>query len=162
MSDPPVAAHDQTASHHYLLHYPAHPARTSDPHYPAFNAFHQKNRKTARCRVGVRIGFDECLDAQGKPAPAPADPNAEQAGLELHHAVVEFSLQNGVDAAALAVDFPAIHPDATPEEVDAWIETEPNFWWLCAYHHRGSSGAHTAAFADWEASQYVKGLIGKG
>ena len=30
----------------------------------------------------------------------------------------------------------------------------------CAYHHRGPAGAHTAAHADFEASQYVLGLIG--
>jgi hypothetical protein len=28
-----VAAHDQTIAHHYVVHFPEHPARTDDPHY---------------------------------------------------------------------------------------------------------------------------------
>jgi hypothetical protein len=29
----------------------------------------------------------------------------------------------------------------------------------CAWHHRGAAGAHTASHSDFEASQYVQGLI---
>ena len=79
-----------------------------------------------------------------------------QPGLELHHAHVEFSLQNGIDLTALEVDYPGIS-DTT--SVGAWVETGANFRWLCAYHHRGAAGAHTATHSDWEASQYIKQLI---
>ena len=79
-----------------------------------------------------------------------------QSGLELHHAHVEFSLQNGIDLTALEVDYPGIS-DTT--SVGAWVETGANFRWLCAYHHRGAAGAHTATHSDWEASQYIKQLI---
>jgi hypothetical protein len=152
-----VAAHEAVQSHRYMMHFPEHPARTSDPHYVDFDAYHRKHRKTARCYIGQRIGFGDCTDAQGNPCPPPAD-GGEQAGLELHHAHVEFSLQAGIDLAALEHDYPGIS-DAT--SVGAWIETDVNFRWLCAWHHRGAAGAHTASHSDWEASQYVPNLISK-
>lgn len=153
-----VAAHEGAQTHHYTVHFPPHPARTSDPHYVDFDHYHRLHRKTARCYVGQRIGFDDCRDAQGKPTPAPADPNDEQEGLELHHAHVEFSLQQGIDLTALEKDFPGI---SDPTQVGAWVESDQNFRWLCVFHHRGPGGAHTAAHADWEAEQYVRGLISK-
>lgn len=151
---PAVPAHDGKQGHSYVVHFPPHPARTSDPHYKDFDAYHRKYRLTARCYVGERIGFGDCRDAQGKPALPPL--NSAQPGLELHHAHVEFSLQNGVDLKALEVDFPGI---SNPDEVGAWIETDQNFRWLCCWHHRGHAGAHTSAHADWEASLYILGLI---
>ncbi len=153
--DAQVAAHDGKQTHRYLVHFPAHPARTSDPHYVDFNAYHRRTRSTARCYIGERIGFDECRDAQGNPAPAPED--GEQPGLELHHAHIEFSLQNGVDLAALEKDYPGVSDNT---RIGAWVESATNFRWLCVHHHRGAAGAHTVAHADYEASQYIKGLIG--
>lgn len=135
-----VAAHDGAQAHRYLMHFPPHPPRESDPHYTDFNAFHRKHAATATCFIGDRVGYNHCSDGP----------------LELHHAHIEFSLQNGVDLKALEHDYPGI---SDPEKVGAWIESEANFRWLCAYHHRGAAGAHTAAHADWEASQYVQGLI---
>ncbi len=135
-----VAAHSAAQGHKYLMHFPAHPARKDDPHYVDFNAYHRKYSKTATCFIGDRVGVDHCSDGP----------------LELHHAHVEFSLQNGVDLKALEHDYPGI---SDPEAVGKWIESEANFRWLCAYHHRGAAGAHTAAHADWEASQYIQGLI---
>ena len=64
----------------------------------------------------------------------------------------------GVDHDMHEVDYPGI---SNAEEVGKWIESEANFRFLCAYHHRGAAGAHTSAHADWEASQYVFGLITK-
>ena len=151
-----VAAHSAPQTHHYVVHFPPHPARTADPHYVDFNHYHQLHRQTARCYVGERIGFDECLDAQGNPTPAPDDPSAEQAGLELHHAFVEFSLQQGIDLAALEKDFPGI---SSTTDVGAWVESDANFRWLCVFHHRGPGGAHTASHSDWSAEQYVRNLI---
>ena len=75
-------------------------------------------------------------------------------GLELHHKVLEFSLINSVDLSALNFDF----PDVT--DVEAWAETDPNFMWLCAKHHRGVGGIHHAAASDFEAELYIRDLIG--
>lgn len=150
-----VAAHDQSESHRYVMHFPEHPARTSDPHYVDFNAYHRANRPTARCAIGVRYGdFSECRDAQGKPVVI--DEHGEMSGIELHHAHVEFSLQNGVDLALLEADYPGI---SNPDEVGAWVESAKNFIWYCAFHHRGHGGAHTASASDFEAERYVRKLI---
>ena len=136
-------AHDQQVTHRYLIHYPAHAPREGDPHYRAFNAYHRAHAASATCYVGDRIGYGSC-------SPGP---------LELHHAHVEFSLQNGVDPVALAVDVPHLSPDATEEQIAEWVESDENFRWLCVFHHRGHGGAHTAAHSDWEAGLYVRGLI---
>lgn len=157
MSDPrPVAAHDAVQGHRYVVHFPPHPARTGDPHYVDFNHFHRQFRPTARCYVGERIGFGDCRDAQG--IPVVVDATGQQSGIELHHAHVEFSLQQGISLTALEVDYPGI---SNPDDLGAWVETAANFRWLCVFHHRGAGGAHTAAHADFEASQYVLGLISK-
>lgn len=148
-------AHDQISSHKYLVHFPPHPAREGDPHYVDFNHYHRQTRPTARCYVGERIGFTECKDAQGNPATI--DTDGKQAGLELHHAHVEFALQQGINLSALEHDYPGI---SNPDELGAWVETAANFRWLCVRHHRAESGAHTISHSDWEASQYCGGLIG--
>lgn len=163
-----VAAHDQTASHTYQLHYPPHPARTSDPHYVDFNHFHRTHGPTARCAFALRFEPDDA------PAPVLGGPDGTgyakrligagevRAGcdlvkpIELHHAHVEFSLQNGVDLAALERDYPGI---SDPTQVGAWVESAANFEWLCVFHHRGHGGVHVAAAADFEAERYVRGLI---
>lgn len=150
-----VAAHDAAQTHHYVVHFPPHPARENDPHYADFAAYHRKTRAAARCWIGDRTGFGDCLDSRGRPCPPP-DGGGEQPGLELHHAHVEFSLQNGISLAALEKDYPGI---SDPSQVGEWVESGANFRWLCAYHHRGAGGAHTAAHADFEASAYVFGLI---
>ena len=151
-----VAAHQEAQSHHYMMHFPPHPARTADPHYVDFDHYHRLHRATARCYIGERIGFGDCMDAQMRLVPPPV--SGQQPGLELHHHVVEFSLQNGVSLTALEKDYPGI---SDPAQVGAWVESDANFRWLCAWHHRGAAGAHTAAHSDWEASQYVLGLITK-
>jgi hypothetical protein len=146
-------AHDQHESHSYVVHFPAHPARKDDPHYVDFDHYHRKTRPTARCYIGERIGFGDCRDAQGAPC---VIEDGKQSGLELHHAHIEFALQNGVDLAALEVDYPGV---SNRDEVGAWVETAANFRWLCVFHHRAAGGAHTATHSDWEASQYVQSLI---
>lgn len=151
-----VAAHSAVQSHHYIVHFPEHPARKDDPHYVDFDHYHRLHRATARCYVGEHIGFDECLDAQGNLCVI--DAAGQMSGLELHHAFVEFSLQNGIDLAALEIDFPGI---SDPTQVGAWVESDPNFMWLCVFHHRAAGGAHTASASDWTAERYVRGLISK-
>jgi len=153
-----VLAHVALQGHHYVVHFPPHPARVSDPHYTDFNAYHHKTRAAARCYVGERVGFGDCQDEFGQPCPPPLTAG-EQPGLELHHAHIEFSLQNGISLTALEMDYPGI---SDPTQVGAWVETAVNFRWLCVFHHRGAGGAHTASHSDYEGSLYVPGLITKG
>ena len=152
-----VPEHSAAQTHRYTVHFPPHPARTADPHYVDFNHYHHLHRMEARCFIGERIGYDDCRDAQGVLCPPPPA-GGQQPGLELHHAHVEFSLQQGIDLAALEVDFPGI---SDPNSVGAWVESDQNFRWLCVFHHRGPGGAHTASHSDWEAERYVRGLISK-
>lgn len=142
MTSPDVPAHAQTASHRYTVHYPPHPPREGDPHYVDFEAYRRRTKATAQCAVGAHRGdFSECsLD---KP-------------LELHHAHVEFSLQNGVDLKWLERDYPGVS-DAS--QVGAWVESGANLMWLCEEHHRGRGGVHVASASDFEASKFVRGLI---
>jgi|ERR1700747_973515 len=155
MSDnQPVVAHDANITHHYAVHFPAHPARQSDPHYIDFDHYHKLHRATARCYVGERVGFEDCRDEHGNLCPVIEE--QQQAGLELHHAYVEFALQNGISLTALEKDFPGIS-DAT--SVGAWVESDINFRWLCVFHHRAAGGAHTASHSDWTAGLYVPGLL---
>ena len=76
----------------------------------------------------------------------------------MHHAHVEFSLQNGISLEALESVYPGV---SNPDDLGAWVESEANFMWLCTFHHRGPGGAHTATASDWEAEKFVKGLITK-
>lgn len=134
-------AHDQLASDKYSEHYPDHPARTDDPHYHLFNAYHRKYAKTAKCWVGEKIGFEHC-------APGP---------MELHHALIEFAVQNEVLWQTVAKDFPEVHDT---ESLDAWVESEQNFRWLCAHHHRSpQAGAHKVSHSDWSAGEYTAAFL---
>jgi hypothetical protein len=161
-----VAAHDQAATHHYTMHYPPHPARTSDPHYVDFNHYHRAHGPTARCAIALHFEPDgspaPVLGGHGGNAHRLVGDGEQIAGcdiagpIELHHAHVEFSLQQGVDLAALEKDYPGI---SDPDHVGAWVESAENFEWLCAFHHRGHGGAHVASASDFEAERYVRGLI---
>ena len=134
--------HDQKITNSYIVHFPAHPERTDDPHYKDFNAYRERTKTTAVCAIGgARADFTEC-----------------NGGLELHHAHIEFSLQNGVDLKWLEHDYPGI---SNPDEVGAWVESADNLEWLCEKHHRGVGGIHHASASDFEAEKYVRNLIGK-
>lgn len=135
-----VPAHDQKTTHSYLIHYPSHDPRPSDPHFRDFEAYRRRTKDTAHCQFAVETGDNsEC-----------------RGGLELHHAHIEFSLQNGVDLARLEKSYPGI---SNPDEIGAWVNSAENLVWLCSLHHRGHGGVHTASAADFEASKFVKGLI---
>ena len=135
-----VPEHEQKTTHSYVVNYPAHEERESDPHYKDFHHFRETTKATAQCAVGAhRYDFSEC-----------------HGPLELHHAYVEFSLQNGIDLAWLEKDFPGI---SDPDSVGAWVESAYNLLWLCEWHHRGHGGAHCATHSDYIAEEYVRGLI---
>lgn len=139
-----VAAHQQAETHRYVMHFPAHAPRAGDVHYAAFEAYRRHTKDTAVCYVGEHVGFGYC----------------SKGPLELHHGVLEFAVANAADPQALHKDFPDIPEDATAEQIATWLESSPSeFRWLCAFHHRGHGGAHTASHADWTAQLYVPGLI---
>ncbi len=133
-------AHQQQETHKYLIHYPDHYPRQTDPHYPAFEAYRKAHIATAKCHYADVTG----------------DASQCQGGLELHHRIIEFALQNAVDFARLSKDYPAL---TDPSQVAAWVESEPNFRFYCEFHHRGHAGVHVASSSDFEASYYVKDLI---
>lgn len=136
-----TAAHDQNITHRYRVHYPEHSPRKGDVHYRDFDAYRRKTRKTAQCAIGLhRNDFSECGGQ-----------------LELHHAHVEFALQNGIDLGWLEADYPGI---SDPDSVGAWVESAVNLEWLCLEHHRGAHGVHLLSSADFEAQKYVRGLTG--
>lgn len=135
-------AHQQKVSHNYVVHYPPHYPRPEDPHYIDFEHYKKLHKADAKCAYADSADGDQCtLD---KP-------------LELHHKVIEFSLQNGVDFAVLEKDFPGI---SDPNQVGAWVESDQNFVFYCQFHHRGHGGVHTASSSDFTAERYVKDLIG--
>lgn len=131
--------HSQKETKHYAVHYPAHYPRTTDPHYIDFEHYRKSHIKDARCDYADSASGDQCTDQ-----------------LELHHKVIEFSLQNGVDIEVLEKDFPGI---SNPNEIGAWVESDPNFIFYCSFHHRGHGGVHVASSSDFEAEKYVKDLI---
>ncbi len=161
-----VAAHEQATSHNYTMHYPPHPARTSDPHYKDFDHYHRTTGPAARCAFALRFEPDGAepptLGGHGGYAKRLIGAGELVIGcdlthpMELHHAHVEFSLQQGVDLAVLEKDYPGI---SDPSQVGAWVESGANFEWLCVFHHRGHGGVHVAAASDFEAERYVRGLI---
>jgi hypothetical protein len=137
-----VAAHGQAITHRYTVAYPDHAPRTEDPHYKDFEAYRKRTKDAAVCMIGAHRGdFSEC--DHGHP-------------LELHHAHVEFAMQNGVDLAWLERDYPGV---SNADAVGAWVESAENLEWLCLRHHRGHGGVHTASAADYEAERYVRNLI---
>jgi hypothetical protein len=135
-----TAAHNRRVTHSYVMHYPEHAPSEQDPHYRDFEAYRRATHAQARCAFAVEIGSTaECAG-----------------GLELHHSHVEFSLQNGIDLGVLEAHYPGI---SDPAQVGAWVESAANLQWLCAGHHRGHGGVHSAAASDYEASMFVRGLI---
>jgi hypothetical protein len=135
-------AHDQSTTHRYVIHYPEHAPRQGDPHYKDFHSYRNRTKATAQCAIGAhRSDFSECGGE-----------------LELHHAHIEFALQNGVNLQWLEVDYPGV---SDPDEVGAWVESAANLQWLCEAHHRGAGGVHVASASDFEAERYVKGLISR-
>ncbi|UXA09694.1 hypothetical protein KXD96_28105 (plasmid) [Mycobacterium sp. SMC-2] len=132
--------HSRPVTNHYTVHYPAHEPRETDPHYKDFEAYRRRTHKTAKCVIGEHRG--DYSDCRGP--------------LELHHAHVEFALQNGIDLVWLEQDYPGI---SDPDKVGAWVESAANLMWLCLFHHRGHGGVHVASAADFEASRYVRELI---
>ena|ERR1017187_7464384 len=129
-------AHNQVFKHSYTIHYPAHEPRQDDPHYVDFESYRKAHIATAVCPLAYT---GEC-----------------GGGFELHHAEVEYAMQNEIDLAWLERDYPGI---SDPANVGAWVESGQNLVFYCENHHRGAGGVHNATASDWQAERYVKGLI---
>ena len=139
-----IPEHEQKITRSYVIHFPDHAPRETDPHYKDFHAYHERTKATAQCARGLERGdFSECsLDRP----------------LELHHSHLEFSLANEVDLKWLEKAYPGV---SDPDKVGAWVESAENLLWLCEACHRSAGGIHSAAAADWEAERFVRNLIGK-
>lgn len=139
MSETP--SHDQPVTHSYHIRFPAHEPRRDDPHYKLFEAYRRAHVGSAVCAVGAR-GPEFKAECAG--------------GLELHHRIVEFAVLNAVDLKTFIKDYPDVSDEAA---LQTWAESAPNFEFLCTFHHRGHGGVHVASASDFEAEQYVPGLI---
>lgn len=134
--------HQQRFTHSYLVSYPEHEPRESDPHYVDFNAYRQRTKDTARCIYAVALDDDSECDLEHP--------------LELHHCHIEFALQNSIDLKRLEKFYPGV---SNPDEVGAWVESAKNLEWRCRWHHRGHGGVHCATSSDYEAELFVRNLI---
>ena len=144
-----VPAHVQKVTHSYWVHYPNHDPREDDPHYADFHHFRETTKAEAKCLVGEhRNDYSEC------------DPPPEHwpVGLEVHHGIIEFAVQNSIDLKWLEVDFPGI---SDPSQIGAWVESAVNLEWRCVFHHRGVGGVHTLTESDYQGVRYVRGLTSK-
>ena len=138
-------AHDQNVVHKYTMHYPEHEPREGDPNYVDFHHIRKEWKQDPekwQCAVGKhRNDFSEC---------------SVDLPLELHHNHIEFALMNSVELKWLAIDYPGVDD---PDKLGKWVESADNLLVLCQHHHRGHSGIHTVAAADYEAAKYIRGLI---
>lgn len=140
-----VAAHDQRFTHSYIVRYPAHDPRASDPHRHDFLEWKKRRREagTYHCDFAAehRGGdMSECDTAHP---------------LEAHHKVIELAMMNEIDFALLEPDFPGI----SAQSVGAWIDGDANLTLLCVAHHRSAAGVHTASYSDFGSEFYIRDLI---
>ena len=144
MSDE-VLAHDQKITHNYVITYPEHGPRTSDPAYADFHKFKQNRRdaNTYYCDFAHEFrGGDTSECTLDKP-------------LEAHHKHIEWAMLNEVDLTLLEAQYPGV----SGMGVGKWVESAENLELLCIWHHRSHAGKHTAAFADFEAQKDIRKLI---
>jgi len=106
-----TAAHYQSTTIHIREAVPEHPPRVGDPHYKYFNQ--AKARLTKLGKMKCWVGNHECAG-----------------DLELHHSLVEYSLQEGVDISK----FEELYPEfglTSDEQFLEFIEGEGNLTVLC-------------------------------
>jgi hypothetical protein len=139
-----IAAHVQPITHHYTEHYPEHEGRVDDPWHADFEEF--KRRRVANDTSYCDFAHTYRSDSSECDLSTP---------LEAHHSIIEFALQNGVDIKLLEQFYPGV----STMGIGKWIDSDQNLTLLCAWHHRGHGGVHIASASDWEAYQFVKGLI---
>lgn len=124
-------AHVQQQTIHVTEFYPDHEPRESDPHYKLF--------EVTRARL-KRLGLLVCWRCGA----------ADQ--IQLHHAVIEFALANGVDIEQFAAKYPEFH--VTDDESFArFVESEGNLLPLCKGCHIGEEAIHLLPYPLWVAGR---------
>lgn len=130
-----VPQHTQSLNLHLVEFFPSHEPREADSHYHLFNEARKKLKASGRWACWVCGQTEEQL---GEP-------------LELHHTVVEYALQNGIDIEKFKHKFPEFNV-TTDEEFFAFVEgSEANLTVLCRDHHRGLHGVHSLPMPVWRA-----------
>ena len=135
----------QAFTHHYIVKYPEHDPRASDPHRHDFLEWKRRRKEsgTWHCDFATEHrGGDAAECDLARP-------------LEAHHKLVELAMMNEVDFALLEADFPGI----SAQSVGEWIDGDANLTLLCVAHHRGPGGVHTASASDFTSEFYVRNLI---
>lgn len=140
-----VPAHEQKVTHSYVLSYPAHEPRESDPHKPDFEEWKRRRREE---------GTYYCDFAHDHRGGDTSECDMENP-LEAHHSKIEFAMVNEVDLALLEKDYPGI----SQQEIGAWLDSAPNLTLYCRNHHRGPMGVHSASYSDFTSEMYVRNLI---
>lgn len=128
-------AHTAKETESFLYTFPAHEPRESDPHYHAFNAARRRLEKLGALKCWI-----DNADCQG--------------AIELHHAIVEFSLAQIVDVAHFEKLYPEFKID-DDEKFLTWINAEANLLPLCVQHHRGVIGVHSIHYPAWVVQRFM-------
>jgi hypothetical protein len=141
-----VPAHSQRFSHSYIVTYPAHAPRASDPHKRDFDAWKQDRRTagTYYCDFAKEHRDGDTSECDMKHP------------LEAHHKVVELAMMNEIDFALLEEQYPGI---SNADAAGAWIDSDQNLTLLCSFHHRGAMGVHCASASDYGSAYYIRNLI---
>lgn len=143
-----IPAHDQKFTHSYIVIYPTHAPRSSDPHKRDFDSWKQDRR---------HAGTYYCDFAQEHRGGDTSECDMKHP-LEAHHKVVELAMMNEIDFKLLEKDYPGVsNPDAAGE----WIDSDKNLILLCTFHHRGPMGVHCASYSDYGSTYYIRNLIEK-
>jgi hypothetical protein len=134
-----IPAHTQTTTLHIVECYPDHTPRADDPHYKYFNQAHDRLKKLGK--LVCWVGNKDCAGA-----------------IELHHAICEFSLSNGVDVTKFAELYPEFGV-VDDETFLRFVEEEGNLTPLCMAHHRGIYGVHSLPYPNWLPQRFYKSTL---
>lgn len=123
MSDRIIPSHDDVRHLLEVIHYEDHPAREESPEFAAIK------REFHEAHAGCWINNGYC-----------------DGGIEIHHAIVEYSASTEVDWAKVRIDHPGF------DHVDQKVQMLP----LCEKHHRGvGTGIHAITYPAWQLQKYL-------
>ena len=142
-----VPAHAQKFTHNYVVNYPEHGPRKTDPHWPDFLAYKANRRVSDTYYCDFAFEHRNGDTSECAPASVP---------LECHHKIIEFAMMNAVDFSLLEKDYPGVSANS----VGAWVESAVNLMLLCVVHHRTTAGVHEVSFSDYGAAFYIRNLFG--
>ena len=142
-----VPAHAQHFTHSYIVNYPEHGPRETDPYYADFHAYKANRRKTDTyyCDFAFEHRNGDTSECATTSVP-----------LECHHKIIEFATMNAIDFSLLEKDYPGV----SKMTVGAWVESAVNLMLLCVVHHRTTAGVHKVSFSDYGAAFYIRNLFG--